>query len=239
VYEDNVYTRYVSGTTAIEGNTITYIEAGELIEHGLTPAGKSVREIYEITNFTMLRSELRSYNEDINEAFVRRIHKILMWGVLDSPGSYRRIQVLIEKARHEPPPAFEVPELMIDLIRWYNLNKEKMHPFELAVLLHTKFVSIHPFVDGNGRVSRALMNFILEKHGYPTLYFGLEERNAYLDAVAEGNEEDYQPIIEFMYKIYAKQHGPVLADVWEQVSTDAFPDIMDLTEQFLALKESL
>lgn len=146
---------------------------------------------------------------------------------------------MIEKARHEPPPAFEVPELMTDLIRWYNLNKEKMHPFELAVLIHTKFVSIHPFVDGNGRVSRALMNFVLEKHGYPTLYFGLEERNTYLDAVAEGNEENYQPIIDFMYDVYTKQHGPVLADVWEQAPTDAFPDLMDLNEQFLALKERL
>ncbi|MEA1984241.1 MAG: hypothetical protein U9N13_01145 [Euryarchaeota archaeon] len=78
VYEDNVYTRYVSGTTAIEGNTITDIEAGELIEHGVTPAGKSVREIYEIVNFTTLRRVLQSYNGDITEAFVKRIHEVLM-----------------------------------------------------------------------------------------------------------------------------------------------------------------
>ena len=114
--------------------------------------------------------------------------------LLESPGEYRRIQILIEKAEHEPPPTFEVPELMNDLIKWYKQNKTKIHPFELAVLLHTKFVTIHPFVDGDGRVARALLNFILERNDYPELYLGLEDRNAYLDAVAQGKKATEQGI---------------------------------------------
>ncbi len=237
LYQNNIYTRYVSGTTAIEGNTITQKEAQELMEHGLTPSGRSVREVYEIMNFTRLRPELSSFSGDLSESLIKRIHEILMWGVLESPGIDRRIQVLIEKARHEPPPAFEVEELMQGLVRWYDRNREKMHPFELAILLHTRFVTIHPFQEGNGRVARALMNFVLEKHGYPTLYFGLEERNAYLDAVTCGNDETYGPIIELMYDIYLKQHGPILQDIPDQKDEGGSPELEGLTEQFLKLKE--
>jgi Fic family protein len=238
-YEESVFIRYVQGTTAIEGNTITLRQAEELLEHGLTPAGKSLREVYEIANFRKLRNYLNSYEGDVSEKLIKKIHTIIMEGLLESAGEYRRIQVLIEKADYEPPPAFEVPELMKDLIRWYRQNRKKLHPFELAVLLHTKFVTIHPFVDGNGRVARALMNFVLEKNGYPTLYLGLEERERYIDAVAKGNEEDYKPIVDFTYDVYVNQHRSINKEIYDKIrdgEVKAFPEMDKLVKQFLNLK---
>ena len=234
-YEEAQFIRYVQGTTAIEGNTITLRQAEELLEHGVTPAGKSLREVYEIVNFKELRNFLDGYRGDITERFIKRVHEIIMRNLLESAGEYRRIQVLIEKADHEPPPAFEVPELMKELVKWYKQNRKKMHPFELAVLLHTKFVTIHPFVDGNGRVARALMNFVLERNGYPTLYLGLEHRESYLDAVAEGNKENYKPIMDFIYDIYIEQHRAIIDEI-EKNRVIIASEREELIKQFRLLK---
>ena len=239
-YEDSVFARYVQGTTAIEGNTITLRQAEELLEHNVTPAGKSLREVYEIVNFRNLRRFFENYDGDVSERLIKKMHAIIMENLLESAGEYRRIQVAIEKAEHEPPPAFEVPDLMKELIDWYRKNKRTMHPFELAVLLHTKFVTIHPFVDGNGRVARALMNFVLEKNGYPTLYLGLEHRERYLDVVAEGNKENYGPIIEFMCETYLKQHGSILDEIYSKIMEDkieVFPEMEKLVKRFLDLSK--
>jgi len=221
-YEQAVFVRYVQGTTAIEGNTITPQQAEVLLEHGVVPAGKSVREVYEIKNFENLRRFLEKYEGDISEKLIKKMHEIIMQNLLESPGEYRRISVSIEKADHEPPPAFEVPDLMKELVKWYKQNRKKMHPFELAVLLHTKFVTIHPFVDGNGRVARALTNFVLERNGYPTLYLGLEHREQYLDAVAEGNEGNYKPIVKFMYDVYLEQHERIMENVRNEIMKEAW-----------------
>jgi len=240
-YEQACFARYVQGTTAIEGNTITLRQAEELLEHNITPPGKSLREVYEIVNFRKLREFLGEYKGDVSERLIRKIHAIIMENLLEAPGEYRRIQVLIEKAEHEPPPPFEVPELMKVLIEWYRRNRRRMHPFELAVLLHTKFVTIHPFVDGNGRVARALLNFVLQKHGYPTLYLGLEHREKYLDAVAEGNKGNYKPIIEFMYEVYLQQHNTILEEVHSKIErreVRALPEMESLLREFLRLKLS-
>ncbi len=239
IYNNSVFVRYVQGTTAIEGNTITQKQAGELLEHGVTPAGKSLREVYEIVNFKKLAEFLAHFEGDISGKTIQKIHAVIMEQLLESAGDYRRIQILIEKAEHEPPPAFEVPKLMKELTGWYRQHMKNMHPFELAVLLHTKFVTIHPFVDGNGRVARALLNFVLERNDYPKLYIGLEDRDTYLDAVAEGNKENYQPVIDFMYNIYFNQHDLVKVNGDTRFTSEninEFPEMNELLNQFLKLK---
>ncbi|MCL7415240.1 MAG: Fic family protein [ANME-2 cluster archaeon] len=238
IYNNSVFAHYVQGTTAIEGNTITQKQANELLEHGVTPAGKSLREVYEIVNFKKLAEFLVNFEGDLSEKTIQKIHAMIMEQLLESAGDYRRIQILIEKAEHEPPPAFEIPELMKQLTGWYRQHRKNMHPFELALLLHTKFVTIHPFVDGNGRVARALLNFVLEKNDYPKLYIGLEDRNAYLDAVAEGNKGNYQPVVDFMYYIYLRQHELIKVNNDTRFTSEninEFPEMNDLLNQFLKL----
>jgi len=209
-YEQAVFVHYAQGTTAIEGNTITRKQAAELFEHSVTPAGKSLREVYELVNFKELEMFIKSYEADISEKLIKKIHAIIMHNLPEaSGGKYRQIQVWIEKGEYVPPPPFEIPTLMKDLIKWYRANKHKLLPLELAIKLHTKIVTIHPFVDGNGRLGRALLNFVLQRNGYPTLYLDLEHREKYLDVVAEGNNEIYKPIIDFMYELYLQQHSEI------------------------------
>jgi fido (protein-threonine AMPylation protein) len=216
-YVDSVFVRYVQGTTAIEGNTISPQEAQELLDHDISPAGKKVSEVYEILNFVRLRDFLLTYAGDISEKLIKTMHSLLMENLMRTPGDYRQIQVGIEKVDYEPPPAIFVPEMMKDLIVWYRKEAKSRHPFELAVELHTRFELIHPFPDGNGRVGRALMNQVLERVGYPALYLGLPHRLQYLDAIKPANDGNLEPIIAMLYSIYVDQHEQVVGQVRQKM----------------------
>lgn len=240
-YQDAMYVRYVQGTTAIEGNTITLREAQELLEHNISPAGKRMDEVYEVLNYITLRKHLSGYTGDITEAFIKKIHEILMNRILRDPGNYRNIQVGIASVDYQPPPAILVPDEMQNLIRWYRQNRKTLNPFELAILLHTKFEIIHPFVDGNGRVGRALMNFILERSGYPTLYLGREHRAAYLDALVRADDGEFAPIVKTLYEFYQNQHGQIAQEVQQKLKDGGSKfrdDIADLLRQYIELKKN-
>ena len=240
-YQDAMYVRYVQGTTAIEGNTITLREAQELLEHNISPAGKRMDEVYEVLNYITLRKHLSGYTGDITEAFIKKIHEILMNRILRDPGNYRNIQVGIASVDYQPPPAILVPDEMQNLIRWYRQNRKTLNPFELAILLHTKFEIIHPFVDGNGRVGRALMNFILERSGYPTLYLGREHRAAYLDALVRADDGEFAPIVKTLYEFYQNQHGQIAQEVQQKLKDGGSKfrdDVADLLRQYVELKKN-
>jgi len=222
-YIDSVYVRYIQGTTAIEGNTLTPGESQELLEHGIVPAGKQIREVYEILNFVKLRRYLSDHKGIISERLVKEIHAIIMERLVQSPGEYRRIEVFIANADYTPPPALLVPAEMKNLIGWYKKHAKIMHPFELAVELHTRFEMIHPFPDGNGRVGRALMNLVLEQAGYPTLYLGLADRKAYLDAMIIADDGDFGAITQTLHDIYLQQHDTVIHSV-RKILTNQKPD---------------
>ena len=240
-YEKAVFVHYAQGTTAIEGNTITTRQAEELFEHSITPEGKSLREVYELVNFEDLETFIAAYKGDVSERLIKKMHTLIMRNLSVSSGEYRRIQVYIEKAEYVPPPPFEIPNQMHELISWYRTNKRKLHPLELAVLLHTKFVTIHPFTDGNGRLGRALLNFVLRRKGYPTLYLDLGHREKYLDAVEEGNEGNYQPIIELLYEVYLEQHRSIHEQIIGKIRvgrTDEFPEYKRLVQEFSKIQEA-
>ena len=86
---------------------------------------------------------------------------------------------------------------MKDLIHWYKENKKTAHPFELAILFSMKFVTIHPFIDGNGRTSRLLMNFILNKFNCPWINIKFKNRSEYMEGVGDANSEEYCKMIKF------------------------------------------
>lgn len=237
-YLESVFVRYVQGTTAIEGNTISPQETRELLEHDISPAGKKVSEVYEILNFVKLRDYLKTYEGDVSEKLIRKMHAILMENLMRTPGDYRQIQVNIEKVDYEPPPAILVPDMMTDLIKWFRKSAKKTHPFELAILLHTRFELIHPFTDGNGRVGRALMNFVLERAGYPTLYLGLPHRKAYLDAIQPADDGDFAPVTAMLFTTYFDQHKEVSAQVMKNMKeTRTTSRIEYLSNEFTKLKK--
>jgi Fic family protein len=110
----------------------------------------------------------------------------------DLAGEIRKHQVAIARSRFMPPLAIEMEFLLREFFKWYNQNKDKLHPVELAALAHLKFVTIHPFGDGNGRISRLMMNFILKKHKFPLLDIPYNKRDSYYNALERSqiNKQD-------------------------------------------------
>jgi len=116
-----------------------------------------------------------------------------------------------------------------------------LHPLELAIMLHTKFVTIHPFTDGNGRIGRALLNFVLQQNGYPKLFLDLGHREKYLGAVEEENEGDCKPIVDLLYKIYVEQHSTIFNETIERIRSDeakVFPNNKRLVNEFAKIREA-
>lgn len=194
----------VEGTynsNAIEGNTLTLKETRLILEEGLTIAGKSMREHFEATNHrdAILLLEKIMKKRGINEKDILAIHGLILKNIeKESVGIYRRGQVRILGAPFLPPNYLKVPRLMDDLFEWINKNPEKLHLIELAALAHYRFVTIHPFYDGNGRTARLLMNLILMQSGYPFVIVPANDRKRYYNALAKADNDDFYPFINLM-----------------------------------------
>lgn len=192
-------------SNAIEGNTLSLIETKVVMEDGLTIGGKRLQEHFEVIN----HSEAISYIEDqvtqtaeLDERTLKTIHHLILKNIDDeNAGRYRSINVRISGSHHEPPHFLQVPNDMQELFAWYNQEKNRLHPVELAALFHFKFVYIHPFADGNGRTARLLMNLILMSHGYPPAIVKAEnsQRLTYYEVLETASVQgNTQPFIELI-----------------------------------------
>lgn len=191
-------------SNAIEGNTLTLKETKIVLE-GITIGGKSLREHFEIIN----HKEAIDYVEDIvktqdalNEWQIKSIHHLVLKNVDDqNAGVYRQENVVISGAQHLPPHFLEIPPAMKKLITWYQ-NSDELHPVKRAAKLHVDFVGIHPFVDGNGRTSRLLMNFELLRSGYLPVIISVEQRFDYYEALdAAHTSGDYSSFFELVARL--------------------------------------
>lgn len=172
-------------SNAIEGNTLTLRETKVVLE-GITVGGKTLREHFEAINHRdaiLYVEEIVSKAEALSEWQIRNIHGLVLKSINDrEAGRYRRENVVIAGASTMPPDFLHLPAEMAALIDWYE-KAGAMHPVERAAELHTRFVKIHPFVDGNGRTGRLLLNFELMKAGFPPAIIRKEDRLAYYDAL--------------------------------------------------------
>lgn len=161
---------YTFESNKIEGNTLTLKETDLIVNEGLTISGKSMREHLEAINHQEAIAyikELMDKNTTINEREILCIHNLILRGIYpEDAGKYRKVQVMIKGSSHMPPQPFLVAKEMEELFIWYQTNKNNLHPVILAAEMHERLVTIHPFIDGNGRTSRLLMNLILLQHGY-------------------------------------------------------------------------
>ena len=200
-FENTFFTELTYDSNAIEGSSLALEDTNLILNEGLVPEGKTLREVNEAKNHKEAIDFINSYKGEVNELFILKLHSIILKDISEKfAGRYRENPVRIFKSDVSFPDYEKVPQLVKNLAYWYKLNKNKMHTFELAVVFSMKLVSIHPFVDGNGRISRLLMNFILKKKGYPWLNIYMKQRAEYLKAVRNANDENYKPIIEFAIK---------------------------------------
>ncbi len=181
-------------SNAIEGNTLTRLETAEVIERGILAVlkGKPLKDQLEAINhaeaveFIKILANQKKSHQYITEEDIKAIHKIILTGIHDAwAGRYRESEIFIRGATVEFPLPHNVPYHMKEFIQWLETQKD-VHPVKVAADAHFKLVSIHPFVDGNGRISRLLMNLILLINGYPVAIIRNEDRTGYLEAVNLG-----------------------------------------------------
>lgn len=189
----------------IEGNTLTLQETYLVVNEGLTIEGKSMREHLEAINHIDALdfvNELIIRKEDITRRNLLELHSLILKGV-DTPnaGVYRSVPVRIGGSKHEPPQPYLLGKLMEDFLIHLKNQKRKLHPIILAAEVHERLVSIHPFIDGNGRSSRLLMNMILLQNGYTlaNIKGDLNSRLAYYQALEKVQiDNDPEPFYELV-----------------------------------------
>ena len=200
----NFIIEFAFNTTSIEGNTIKINEARNLLQEGITPKESTLREIYDLQNTEKVFLSLLEIKEDISHEVIINIHSKLMENI-DVRKGYRTQDVRVIKANFKATPAPYVKIDMNLLIEWYQKNKKKIHPLVLATGFHHKFEKIHPFMDGNGRTGRMLLNYILLINHYPPIIIHTKIRLEYLNALRKADQskpneikkEDYQQLIDF------------------------------------------
>jgi Fic family protein len=201
---------YTFESNRIEGNTMTLRETDLVINEGLTISGKSMREHLEAINHQEAIAyikELMNKNTSLIEREVLSIHNLILRGIHpEDAGRYRKVQVMIKGSAHMPPQPFFVAKEMEDYFIWYETNKKKLHPIVLAAEMHERLVTIHPFIDGNGRTSRLVMNLILLQHGYviANIKGDYDSRMRYYQALetaqTQNNKEDFILFVAQMEK---------------------------------------
>jgi Fic family protein/DNA-binding XRE family transcriptional regulator len=199
---------YTFESNRIEGNTMTLRETDMVINEGLTISGKSMREHLETINHQEaigFIKDLMDKNNSINERDLLSIHNLILRGIIpEDAGRYRKVQVMIKGSTHMPPQPFMVAKEMEDYFIWYEINKNKLHPVILAAEMHERLVTIHPFIDGNGRTSRLIMNLILMQKGYliANIKGDYENRMQYYQSLETAQtKKDKEDFLFFIAKI--------------------------------------
>lgn len=190
-------------SNAIEGNTLTRQETAVVIEKGLTVGGKSLREHLEATNHAkaldFVYSLIQKSPSQLTAQDILSIHEIILKGIDDNnAGQYRNVQVRISGSVVIMPNPRKVSDLMDNFLEWLT-EEHDLHPVAFAAEAHYRLVTIHPFVDGNGRSARLLMNLILMMHGYPPAIVRKRDRIVYICALEQaqlgGSKVDYENLI--------------------------------------------
>jgi len=198
---------FTHDSTAIEGNTLTLQETSSLLFDEIVPSSKSLREVNEVLNHKKAFDYILKYSKDITKEFILELHKLIAKDTLkpdlkNQIGKYRNLQVFIRGTDWLPPKPKEVSVEMQSLLAWYTKNKKKLHPLVAAAYFHVGFETIHPFVDGNGRVGRLLMNFILHKNKYPMANIPNKTKHKYYEALEEAQlKGNLKPFVKILIDV--------------------------------------
>lgn len=202
--EESINLEWTYNSNGIEGNTLTLRET-QIVLEGITVGGKSIKEHLEAINHEkaiLYLNDLVKENNPITEWNIKGIHQLVLKDIdEENAGKYRRENVTIKGATHIPPDYLKVPELMGKLVLNYE-NWNNFHPIIQTALLHGELVKIHPFVDGNGRTSRLLMNLDLMNHGYNPVIIKKEDRLEYYEALDKAHTTgDYTDFVKLITKL--------------------------------------
>ena len=181
---------FTYSSNALEGNTLTISETKILLEDGITVGGRPLKDCYEAVGhgaaYDFMLELARQQDMCITEDTIKKLHRLFYQKVDDNQaGQYRSVQVYISGTEYIPPAPDEIPQLMKHLTDQIRSSRGTLHPIELAAMAHKRLVDIHPFIDGNGRTGRLLVNLELMKAGYPPIDIKFADRNSYYNAFDE------------------------------------------------------
>ena len=188
-------------SNALEGNTLDLAETKVVIEDGLTINGKPMKDHLETLGHALAFNELLELakSDTITEENIKNLHKIFYAKIdSDNAGNYRQKPVIVTGADVDFPLPKELDDKMKEFIEKLPQLKEKLHAVEYAAMIHALFVNIHPFIDGNGRVARLIMNLALLQAGYNITIIPPVVRADYIRALQDSNHNNFQPFINFI-----------------------------------------
>lgn len=196
---------YTYDSNRIEGNTLTLRETDLVIHKGLAISGKPLAEHLEAINHYEAVEMIRDLAQQkivFSKSTLLTLHALILRGIdKEDAGKFRSVPVLISGSQHIPPQPWHIDKLVEDYFVFYQENKATHHPITLAAELHERLVTIHPFIDGNGRTARLVMNLLLLQYGYPIAIIqgDTESRLAYYAALEkcnlENKKEDFHSFI--------------------------------------------
>ncbi len=200
--------RFTYDTQRIEGSTLTLRETAELLERGIAPRGRPMEDVKESEAHEKIFYEMLQYEKHLSLQILLYWHKRMFESTKpDIAGQIRRHQVAISGSRFVPPFPVEIHPMLREFFSWYNRSKNEVNPVELTALVHLKFVSIHPFSDGNGRVARLMMNFALNKYGFPMLNIPYGKRSSYYNALERSQlTKDESIFLRWFFRRYLEEH---------------------------------
>ncbi len=245
--KENFYVESTYNSNAIEGNTLTKSETRLVIEEGITIGGKSIREHFEAINHKNAIDFIESIvkaKKKITKDLICRINELVLDNIdKEEKGIYRLRKVHIGGASFIPAKPDLVPNLMNKFLKWLNENKNKMNIVDFAALAHEKFTFIHPFIDGNGRCARLLVNFLLMQRGFLPVVILKTERRKYIRALDEAHKENYVPFVNFIARNIERSLSlwidalkiPVKGDTEEYISLAEASKLCPYSQEYLSL----
>jgi len=198
--------RFTYHSNAIEGNRLTLRQTALILKDKVIPSGVRAEDYNEAINGKECLDYIKSYKGELNTKLLEKINGILTknTGAVYG-GRIRFFDVQIQGSNHVPPSHTDVKKHILNFFKWYSANKNKLHPFEFAALIHAKLTWIHPFEDGNGRTARTVMNFILMKKGFPMFFIPFEKREDYYNSLDIADRGDYKEYVSRMLQLVINQ----------------------------------
>jgi len=197
--------QWTYNSNAIEGNTLTLKETKVALE-GITIGGKTLREHFEVLGHReaiLFVEDLVRNPSSLTEWDIKNIHQLVLKNIdQENAGRYRNVNVIISGAEHRPPDFTKVADDMQTFASWCQTSGTQLHPVERAARVHADFVKIHPFIDGNGRTSRLLMNLELMKSGFPAAVLSVSRRLEYYETLDLAHVQgDYEPFLKLIAEV--------------------------------------
>lgn len=231
--QESLALEWTYNSNSIEGNTLSLIETKVVIEDGLTVAGKSLKEHFEVVNHhdaIAFVESLVAPEYSLSKRDILDIHSIVLDKIdRNIAGRFRDGNVRITGARFTPPDALHVQEHLEDLIDWYTKEALEIHPIIKATIFHHRFVWIHPFFDGNGRTARLLYNLLLMSAGYPPAIILTVDRKKYYTALREGDKGAYTKLFLLVGQAVERSLSIYISNI--EGTSNEFKPIQDIVNE--------